>query len=212
MVMKKQVVPSHKHTNALIKQGYEIVVGIDEVGRGCLAGPVVAAAVILHPKAKLPGVRDSKLLTRNQREEVSVLIKQKALSVGVGWVHSWEVDQKGLTWAVRQSGLRALEHMKAEYHAVLLDGKHNYLKDHCFAQVIIGADAKCLNVAAASIIAKVARDNYMRRMHLVYPNYGFDTHVGYGTPSHIEALQIGLTPLHRRLFAPVRATLQPRLV
>lgn len=210
MVMK-QVVPSHKHTNALIKQGYEVVVGIDEVGRGCLAGPVVAAAVILHPKTKLPGVRDSKVLTRTQREEISVLIKQKALSVGIGWVHSWEVDQKGLTWAVRQSGIRALMHMNTEYHAVILDGKHNYLKEHCFAQVIVGADAKCLNVASASIVAKVARDNYMRRMHLIYPEFGFDFHVGYGTRAHLEAIQQGLSPLHRRLFAPVQSALQTQL-
>ncbi len=208
----KQVVPTHKHTKALIEQGYEIVVGIDEVGRGSIAGPVVAAAVILSPTTRLSGVRDSKVLPRSQREELAVIIKRQATAVGIGWVQSEEIDRHGLTWAVRQSGLRALTNMGSRYHAVILDGKHNYLKDHCFSQVIVGADALCLNVAAASIVAKVARDNYMRLQHKIYPEYGFNFHVGYGTPAHLRAIQNGLSPLHRRLFGPVAMAAQLQML
>lgn len=183
--------------------GY-IVAGIDEVGRGCLAGPVVAAAVILPPGIKIPGARDSKLLSLAQREKLSAQIKQVALAVGIGWAHSFEVDQYGLTWAVAESGRRALKNLNAECNAVLLDGNHNYLKDHCLSRAVIKADNLCLSVACASIVAKVARDRYMKKLHDLYPQYGWNTNAGYATKKHLAAISFGLTPHHRRLFAPVK--------
>ena len=197
--------PSHRHAAALIKAGYPLVVGIDEVGRGCWAGPVVAAAVILPPGTrKLAGVTDSKLLTHPRRVTLARLIKRHALAVGVGWVSAADIDAHGLTWAVRQSGLRALEHMRHPYDAVLLDGNHNYLRDHCYAQTIIKGDQLSLSIAAASVVAKVARDHYMKLQHRLFPDYDFAANKGYGTPRHAIAVRTALSPLHRRLFKPVQ--------
>lgn len=195
--------PTHKHTNALMKRGYQVVVGIDEVGRGALAGPVTAAAVILPSGIRLTGVNDSKLVTRSERERLAIIIKRKAVAIGIGWTPSAQIDERGLTWAVRQAAQSALVGMRVSYDAVLLDGHHNYLGGHCVVETVIKGDSLCLNIAAASIVAKVARDNYMRLQHRLYPEYGFDRHVGYGTPEHLLALQGGLTPIHRRRFAPI---------
>lgn len=184
----------------------QVAAGIDEVGRGSLAGPVAAAAVILPPGIKIAGVRDSKLLTLEQRENLAVKIKQVAVAVGVGWASAEEVDANGLTWAVTQSGQRALANLGCDYHAVLLDGQHNYLKDHCVSRAVIKADNLCLSVACASIVAKVARDRYMRRLHDLYPQFGWDTNVGYGTKLHMDALSQAISPYHRRLFSPVAET------
>src|SRR4051812_39169277 len=108
---KRPAAPTHRHARLLMAEGYQLIAGIDEVGRGCWAGPVVAAAVILPPRAALPGVHDSKLLSALQREAAARLIKARALAIGIGWVAPPEIDANGLTWAVRQSGLRALADM-----------------------------------------------------------------------------------------------------
>ena len=200
----KPKAPSHRHAAALIKAGYPRVAGIDEVGRGCWAGPVVAAAVILPPRIKLIGVNDSKLLSHPRRVHLARLIKRHALAVGIGWVPATDIDEHGLTWAVAQSGLRALEALGHPYDAVLLDGNHNYLKDHCHSQTIIKGDQLSYSIAAASIIAKVARDHYMTRQHLLYPEYDFAGNKGYGTPRHAAAVKIALTPLHRTRWKPVQ--------
>src|SRR5258708_2260165 len=121
--------PTQRHASALQAQGLPLVAGIDEVGRGCWAGPVVAAAVVLPSDARLPGVHDSKLLTPSRRETCDLLIRRRAIAVGLGWVSAPEIDEHGLTWAVQQSGLRALYDMRYPYHAVLLDGNHNYLRE-----------------------------------------------------------------------------------
>lgn len=184
-------------------RGYSVVAGVDEVGRGCLAGPVTAAAVILPPGSRIPGARDSKLLTPLQRHQLASRIKRRALAIGVGWSSPAEIDRHGLTRAVQLSGLRALTNLQAKYDAVILDGNHNYLRQHCYAEAIIKADQTNLSVACASIVAKVARDRYMTLMHRLYPDYGFNQHKGYGTRQHQAALSLGLTPLHRRLFAPI---------
>lgn len=182
----------------------ELVAGVDEVGRGCWAGPVVAAAVILPAGVSIPGARDSKLLSAAAREELSVIIKQTALAVGIGWASHREVDRHGLTKAVALSGRRALAAMGHPRCPVVLDGNHNYLKRFCRAKAIVKADNRVLSVACASIVAKVARDRYMRYQHRLYPEYGFETNVGYGTAAHRRAVMNGLTPLHRRLFKPVK--------
>jgi ribonuclease HII len=199
----KVAAPTHRHARAIIKAGYPLVAGIDEVGRGCWAGPVVAAAVILPPRLKLLGVTDSKLLSHKRRVELARLIKRHSLAVGIGWVDSADIDAHGLTWAVTQSGLRALESMAHPYDAVLLDGNHNYLRDHCHSQTIIKGDQLSYSIAAASIVAKVARDQFMELQHRLYPEYDFASNKGYGTPRHALAVRDGLTPLHRRLWKPV---------
>ena len=195
--------PTHRPARAWMARGYPIVVGIDEVGRGCWAGPLVAAAVVLPEGCRLPGVHDSKLLTPAQRANCEGLIRRRATAVGLGWVSVSEIDQFGLTWAVQQSGLRALYDMQHPYHAVLLDGNHNYLRELFNSQAIVRGDQLSLHIAAASIVAKVARDAYMVEQHKLYPEYHFHLNKGYGTAHHAQAVQSGLSPLHRRLFRPV---------
>jgi ribonuclease HII len=190
----------------------ELVVGIDEVGRGAWAGPVVAGAVILPPRLKVDGLADSKLLTLSQRLRTNRLIRQRALAIGLGWVAAHEVDAHGLTWAVQQSGLRALASLQLAALGsdpattlIILDGNHNYLKATHHATAIIKADATIMPVAAASVVAKVARDRYMAVLARRHPDYGFEHHVGYGTAVHRAALdQFGPTPFHRYSYAPLR--------
>jgi ribonuclease HII len=201
--LPKVIIPTHRHTQALMEQGYRVVVGIDEVGRGALAGPVAAAAVILPAGIRLHGIRDSKMLASAEREKLAVRIKRAALAIGLGWSSHREVDRFGLTWAVQQSGLRALNGLGCQYDAVLLDGNHNYLHGYCFARTLIQADALCLNVACASIIAKVARDRYMVAMHRLYPQFGFDRHKGYATRQHLDAIKEKQSPIHRQRFSPL---------
>lgn len=196
--------PTHRHARALMAQGYPLVAGIDEVGRGCWAGPVVAAAVLLPDGCRLPGVHDSKLLTPERRAVAARLIKSRALAVGLGWVSVAEIDANGLTWAVQQSGLRALYDLRYPYHAILLDGNQNYLRGLFVSQAVIKGDQLSLQIAAASVIAKVARDNYMTYQHKLYPEYDFASNKGYGTPRHAAAVRQALSPLHRRLFKPVQ--------
>lgn len=184
------------------------VIGIDEVGRGAWAGPVVAAAVILPPRLRLTGVRDSKLLPAPARERLSRDIRRHALAIGIGWVACHEVDAGGLSWAVRESGLRALAGLLGAPAAdaiILLDGNHNYLGETHRSQAIIKADAQIVPVAAASIIAKVARDRYMAVLARRAPGYGFELHKGYGTRLHRQALsELGPSLHHRRSWAPLR--------
>jgi len=184
-----------------------VIVGIDEVGRGCLAGPLVAAAVVLE--RRINGLKDSKLLSREQREKVAVRIRLKAAAIGLGWVEPQLVDSLGLTAASRLAMQQALNQISVAYDQVIIDGSYNYLVGNDKVSTIIKADQTVKAVSAASIIAKVARDNYMRRICIRYPQYGFDSHVGYGTPQHLLMLkQHGVSELHRRSYAPVAALLQ----
>ncbi len=179
-----------------------MLVGIDEVGRGCLAGPLVAGAVVLGPR--INGLRDSKLLTREQRETLALRIERKAIAYGLGWATPAEIDQLGLTTANGLAMQRALDCITCEYDEIILDGSYNYLKDNPLSKAIIKADQTVKAVSAASIIAKVARDNYMRNQAEIYPGYLFESHVGYATKAHRAALkQLGRCDLHRLSFAPV---------
>jgi ribonuclease HII len=183
----------------------QIVAGVDEVGRGCLAGPVVAAAIILNTNLNTPLLRDSKKLSKKQRDQVVIQIKQQAKAIGLGWVSAQEVDDRGLSWAVKESGLRALHDLSLKPDFVILDGNQNYLKETNYqSAAYIGSDATESCVAAASIIAKCARDDYMELAAGAYPGYGFENHVGYGTTKHkIAIAELGITPLHRTSFAGV---------
>lgn len=181
-----------------------IVVGIDEVGRGCWAGPLVAAAVILH--APIEGLKDSKLLSKNQRE---ALAKEIYLSgqVGLGWVAPAVIDEIGLTAATTQAMTDAIAQLRG-YDDIVIDGAYNFLPK-LNVRTIIGADRTVPAVSAASIVAKVARDAYMTEQSLKFPGYSFEKHVGYGTAAHLAALkQWGVCELHRLSYKPIQAILE----
>lgn len=179
-----------------------MIVGIDEVGRGCLAGPVCVAAVAL-PRP-IDGVKDSKELTREQRIAFARLIKQEAYVIGIGWSSHQIVDRLGLTVALRQAALQAISAFDSQIEEILLDGNHNYIGDPRVRTIIHG-DALEPAISAASVVAKVARDNYMAAMAKRFPAYGFEQHVGYATPGHKLALQsTGPCAIHRLSFMPLR--------
>lgn len=189
-----------------------ITLGIDEVGRGCLAGPVVAGAVVLparfHTKRGKLILRDSKLLSRAQREAWDGYIRRRALAIGLGWVWPEEIDRLGLTAAVRLAMHQALAAISCEYDEIIIDGNINYCADHAKARAIIKADNSVPAVSAAAIVAKVARDRYMAEIAQKYPGYGFEHHVGYGTRDHLAGLRsLGVSEIHRRSYEPVRLVL-----
>lgn len=183
-----------------------MILGIDEVGRGPWAGPLVIGAVVLGG-AEIDGLTDSKKLTKKRRDELDVLIRRQAAGFGLGWVDATEIDQIGLSAALVLATKRAVEQVKAPYHEIIIDGTINFLKDTTkgeYVTTLKKADLLVPSVSAASIIAKVARDNYMSEQDGVYPGYKFSSHVGYGTAAHRAAIdELGVTPLHRLSFAPL---------
>lgn len=185
-----------------------MIVGIDEVGRGCWAGPLVAGAVVLNKPFR--GLKDSKALSIKQRAHLSDVIWQHAAAVGIGWVSASEVDILGLTAAVRLAMQRAVELISVTFDEIIIDGNYNFLADDARARTLIRADATVPAVSAASIVAKVARDSWMRTQAAqAYPAYGFDRHVGYGTQLHREMLLAhGICELHRKSYRPVRSIMQ----
>ncbi|HET8991610.1 MAG TPA: ribonuclease HII [Candidatus Saccharimonadales bacterium] len=176
-----------------------ITLGIDEVGRGCLAGPLVVGAVVLTQPIK--GLKDSKLLSKVQRQRLVPEIKLLSEGYALGWVSASEIDNLGLTKATELAIERALVEIKVDYDEIVIDGNYNFLKDNPKSRSLIKADNLVPAVSAASVLAKCARDQYMREQARIFPEYGFDKHVGYGTAYHIEKLQLlGLSSLHRRTF------------
>jgi len=184
-----------------------MILGIDEVGRGPWAGPLVVGAVVLLDGFTLKGLTDSKKLSAKRRSELDVLIRESALGYGLGWVHADELDAVGLSEALRLATIRAVEAVKVPYHEIIIDGTINFLKETSKGQYVTTmakADFLVPAVSAASIVAKVARDTYMEEQAQIYPEYGFPSHVGYGTAKHQKALaEHGITPLHRKSFAPI---------
>ena len=193
---------------ALLEQGYSFIAGLDEAGRGCLAGPVVAAAVILplsnDPLVRFEGVNDSKQLTALTRERLYDVIMQHAVAVGVGTSSVELIDDCNILQATKKAMCMAIAQLSISPQALLLDAI--FLPTIVLPQrSIIKGDARCLSIAAASIIAKVTRDRLMCQLHEQYPAYGFNQHKGYGTEMHLAALrEHGVTPQHRRSFSPVR--------
>ena len=180
-----------------------IVVGVDEVGRGCWAGPLVVAAVILDKRIR--GLKDSKLLTRAQREALSLKVHKSAVAIGISWIAPAEVDRLGLTEATRQASHDAVAQLGCDYDQIIMDGNYNYLSTNPKAVTLIKADNLVPAVSAASIVAKVARDQYMRDIAKQFPQYQFDKHVGYGTRLHREMLKLhGACELHRLSWRPFR--------
>jgi ribonuclease HII len=189
------------------------VAGIDEAGRGPLAGPVVAAAVVLRARRPIAGVADSKQLCAEERERLSVIIRREALCYGIGWADHAEIDALNILQATFLAMHRAILAMPRVPDHLLIDGnrvpKLNGLGKALTARAIIGGDARHAAISAASILAKTARDHYMNQMHAVYPEYCFSDHKGYATEHHRRLLsQHGPCPLHRRSFEPVRLAVE----
>jgi ribonuclease HII len=203
----KMVTPTRKLERSFWSQGHELVIGMDEVGRGCLAGPLTVAAVALPQKHRRGRIRDSKWLTPAERFKIARQIRISAEIIGIGWASHLEIDELGLTAALGLAGSRALSRLPKDV-PIILDGNHNYLKGTYAVTTHIQADQSCLAAAAASIIAKVARDRYMELIHSLHPDYGFATNRGYGSPAHLSALKsLGPSSFHRRSFSPIRARL-----
>jgi ribonuclease HII len=184
-----------------------MTVGIDEVGRGCWAGPLVAAAVVLSEP--IEGLRDSKKLTKKRRDKLAAIVHDTAAAVGIGWVTPAEVDSLGLTKAVKLAMLRAIKQVDCDYDEIIIDGNINFFQNVTGLKTdniktLVRADDLIPAVSAASIIAKVARDNRMAELAAEYPGYGFELHVGYGTAAHLSALQKqGVCDIHRKSYKPI---------
>jgi ribonuclease HII len=181
--------------------------GVDEAGRGPLAGPVVASAVIVFQPEALPGVNDSKKLSSSQREKLFGIIARSSL-VGIGVVDEKQIDELNIYEATRLAMKKAVLNLPHTPELLLIDGPMKV--DLSLEQKsVIQGDQKSLSIAAASVVAKVFRDGWMQRLHELYPAYSFNRHKGYGTAEHMETLQtIGPSPVHRRSFAPVRESEQ----
>jgi len=177
--------------------------GVDEVGRGPLAGPVVAAAVILDPQQPIEGLADSKKLSEVKRNRLALEIKERALSWALGRAEIEEIDEINILHASMLAMKRAVEALHIQPEHAMIDG-NRCPELACSAEAVVKGDQKVACISAASIIAKVARDNEMVEMEQQYPGYGFASHKGYPTKVHMQALQeLGVTPIHRRSFSPV---------
>ncbi len=200
-----------------------MILGIDEVGRGPWAGPLVVGAVILGG-AEIDGLDDSKKLTKKRRQALDVLIRQQAAAWALGWVSAQELDDIGMSEALRLATRRAVEQIQAQcrqqnlaFSEIIIDGKVNFLRGTAlekFAMTMPKADGLIPSVSAASIVAKVARDQFMAEQAAVYPGYGFASNAGYGVAKHRAAIErLGVTPLHRLSFAPLaKYAVTPRAV
>ena len=198
--------PNFDEEDKLKLQGYELIAGIDEVGRGALAGPVVAGAVILPHPANLPWfelVRDSKELNSRKRESLFDLISKEAVAVGIGIVPPQVIDSINILRATKLAMMQAVEKLPRQPSFLLID-RVTLSQCPIPQRGITRGDKLCLSIACASIIAKVTRDHIMEEFDRIYPGYGFAQHKGYGTKGHISCLQkLGPSPIHRLYFAPV---------
>ena len=192
----------------LIESCGGLVCGVDEAGRGPWAGPVAAGAVILNPDDLPKGIDDSKVLTAERRGALEIEIKARALAWGVGFASVEEIAELNILHATGLAMCRAIEALSVQPVAALVDGNYRF-KLPCDVQTVVGGDGLSLSIAAASILAKTARDRLMIAMDAQYPGYGFASHKGYNAPVHQEALKtLGPCPAHRRGWAPIRALLE----
>jgi ribonuclease HII len=195
--------PDFEFERAAMAAGHLRVAGVDEVGRGPLAGPVTAAAVILDPARIPPGLNDSKQLTKKRRQALAELLEECA-EVGIGHASVEEIEQYNILRASHLAMQRALAGLSPRPDLVLIDGTMIPRGLDVVAEAVVGGDRRCLSISAASIIAKIARDRIMVDLAQQHPGYGWETNMGYGSKSHICALRnLGVTPYHRRTFRPV---------
>lgn len=200
-------------TAVFLQQHLLYIAGVDEAGRGALAGPVVAAAVILplddaNLLTTLAGVNDSKQLTSRQREALFTRITQCALAYGIGQAEAAVVDEIGIMSATRRAMQQAIAQLRPKAEFLLIDGRIRLQNNPLPQQAVVRGDGKSLSIAAASILAKVTRDQLMIELDRLYPVYGFAQHKGYGTAAHLAALAThGPCPLHRHTFAPMKRPL-----
>lgn len=186
--------------NSLFAEGYQVICGVDEAGRGPLAGPVCAAAVILPKGLEIPGLTDSKKLTDKKRRELFPTIKEQAIAYGIGLASHEEIDEINILQATYLAMERAMAQLTVKPDVALIDG--NRAKDFGLpVRTVVKGDSLSMNIAAASILAKVTRDDLMLELANQYPEYGFEVHKGYGTKAHYEALRKhGASAIHRRTF------------
>ena len=193
----------YKYEEELYDNDYKLICGVDEAGRGPLAGPVVVAACILPPFLRIKGINDSKKLTEKKREELYKIIIKEALAYKIVFVSEEDVDTLNIYQATKKGMLEAISSLDTKPDYCLIDAMSLSELDMPHQSIIHG-DARCASIAAASILAKVTRDHYMEKMDIKYPNYGFKKHKGYGTKLHLEALEkYGPCSIHRKTYSPV---------
>lgn len=193
--------------NSLYIKGIKYIAGVDEAGRGPLAGPVVAAAVILKKNAKFKYVNDSKKLSAKQRDLALIEIKEQSLAIGIGISSVEEIDLINIYRASREAMQSAIDALKIKPDYILTDAMPMEIDTPM--ESIIKGDQKSVSIAAASIIAKTTRDQYMLEMDKLFPEYGFKRHMGYGTKEHLQALKTyGITPIHRKTYEPIKSMLR----
>ena len=194
----------YSYEHELLKKGFKYIVGVDEVGRGPLAGGVLAAAVILNPEIKIEGLNDSKQLTEKKRNFLAKEIKEKALSYAYAYVNESLIDEINIYQASKLAMLKAISYLKIKPDFILSDAMPLKEQELPFLAIIKG-DTLSASIAAASIIAKVKRDEIMEKIAYIYPEYGFDKHKGYPTPYHLEKLRsYGPCKVHRKTYKPVK--------
>ncbi len=187
--------------NQYLQNGCRAICGIDEAGRGPLAGPVCAAAVILRPDTVIEGLNDSKKLTEKKREQLFPIIQEKAVTFGIGFASEQEIDEINILNATFLAMKRAVEQLSVPPDLLLVDGNQKPKIGAAPEITVIKGDAKSVSIAAASVLAKVSRDHYMLEMAEKYPQYDFQKHKGYGTKLHYEKIaEYGISPIHRRSF------------
>jgi ribonuclease HII len=201
--LKEKFVAMNAYEHKWRLRGFEMIAGVDEVGRGPLAGPVVTAAVILPKDFFLAGIDDSKKLSEKKRLEYDAIIRKEAMTFSISMIHAEEIDDINIYQATKKAMKAAIASLAPKPDVLLIDAMR--LELPFTSESIIKGDSKSISIAAASIVAKVARDNLMKEISLSYPVYGFQQNMGYGTKEHIEAIkQHGITPYHRKSFAPVK--------
>lgn len=205
---RERVAALYEYERVAKEEGYELVAGVDEAGRGPLAGPVAVAAVILPLGFYLPFLNDSKKLSEKRRETLYDMIKEHSIAYSVVFVDRETIDRENIYQATQEGMYNAILKLNPAPEKVLIDAMP-LDKLHIPHLSIVKGDAKSANIAAASILAKVTRDRFMKEMDAIYPEYGFKNHKGYGTKAHIEAIKkYGPCPMHRTSFEPVKSMLQ----
>ena len=196
------MLPDFNRENKLYEGGvYKFIAGSDEVGRGSIAGPIVVATVILNRNYNIPGLNESKSLTRLQREKIYQVIIQNVQAFGVGTIDNTIIDHLGIIHAQHQALLQSIQTLKIKSDFLLMDYVSFAPQINFPYLAIVKGDTQVASIAAASVIAKVTRDRWMNKMHLIYPNYGFNTNSGYGTMKHFQAIKkYGLCKIHRKTF------------